>query len=102
MLIFDQLKKDDPQLRLLAVTVFGGMAVLLAGLWWVQVVSSRYYQEKLEIQSVCTVRMPAIRGEILDRDGRPLAENRPCYNIDLYLEDLSRSNQAVYAYSWGR
>jgi penicillin-binding protein 2 len=98
MLIFDQLKKDDPQLRLLAVTVFGGMALLLAGLWWVQVVSSHYYQEKLEVQSIRTVRMPAIRGQILDRDGRPIAENRPCYNIDLYLEDLSRSNQAVYAY----
>jgi penicillin-binding protein 2 len=101
MLIFDQLKKDDPQLRLLAVTVFSGMALLLAGLWWVQVVSSRYYQEKLEVQSIRTVRMPAIRGEILDRDGRPIAENRPCYNIDLYLEDLSRSNQAVYAYLLG-
>ena len=41
MLIFDQLKKDDPQLRLVAVMVLGGLGVLLAGLWWVQVVSAR-------------------------------------------------------------
>jgi penicillin-binding protein 2 len=97
MLIFDQLKKDDPQLRFLAVAVAAGMALLLVGLWWVQVVSSHYYQEKLEIQSVRTVRIPAVRGEILDRDGRVLAENRPCYNIDLYLEDLSRNFKDAYS-----
>ena len=32
MLIFDQLKKDDLQLRLVAVLVLGGLSVLLAGL----------------------------------------------------------------------
>jgi penicillin-binding protein 2 len=102
MLIFDQLKKNDPQLRFLATTVFGGMVVLFAGLWWVQVVSSRYYQDKLETQSVRTVRIPAVRGNILDREGRPLAENRPSYNIDLYLEDLTKYFQAAYASALGR
>jgi penicillin-binding protein 2 len=93
MIIFDQLKKDDPQLRLLAVVVMAGILVLLAGLWWVQVVSTRRYQQKLEIQSLRTVRIPAVRGRILDRDGRALAENRPQYNIDLYLEELSTNYQ---------
>ena len=37
MLIFDRLKKNDPQLRLLALVVFVGMFLLFAGLWWVQV-----------------------------------------------------------------
>ena len=82
MLIFDQLKKDDPQLRLLAMMVLAGLLILLAGLWWVQVVSTRRYQQKLEVQSLRTVRIPAVRGRILDREGRPLAENRPQYNID--------------------
>src|SRR5580692_310978 len=93
MLIFDQLKKDDSQLRLLAVAVLAGILVLLVGLWWVQVVSTRRYQEKLEIQSLRTVRIPAVRGRILDRDGRALAENKPQYNIDLYLEELSTNYQ---------
>jgi penicillin-binding protein 2 len=93
MLIFDQLKKDDPQLRLLAMVVLAGILVLLAGLWWVQVVSTRRYQEKLEIQSLRTVRIPAVRGRILDREGRALAENRPQFNIDLYLEELSTNYQ---------
>ena len=88
MLIFDQLKRDDPQLRVLAVVVLGGLGVLLAGLWWVQVVSARDYQANLETQSFRTVRMPAVRGRILDRNGIALAENRPTYNVGLYLEEL--------------
>lgn len=97
MLVFDQLKKDDPQLRFLATVVLGGMVILLAGLWWVQIVSTRVYKEKLETQSVRTVRIPALRGKILDREGRPLAENRPSYNVDMYLEELSKNFKAAYA-----
>ena len=96
MLILDQLKKDDPHLRLMATVVAVGLLILLAGLWWVQVVSSEYYQQKLDVQSQRTVRIPALRGSILDRDGRPLAENRPNYNVDLYLEDLSPKFDAAY------
>jgi penicillin-binding protein 2 len=97
MLIFDQLKKDDPQLRLVAIIVLGSLGVLLGGLWWVQVVSARDYQANLETQSFRTVRIPAVRGKILDRNGIALAENRPSYNVSLYLEELRRSFETNYA-----
>jgi penicillin-binding protein 2 len=90
MLIFDELRKNDPQLRLLAMALAAGLFVLLAGVWWVQVVSSREYQGALETQAYRTVRVPAIRGKILDRDGRVLAENRAKYNLSLYLDDLRK------------
>jgi len=89
MLIFDQLKKDDSQLRMVALVVLGGLGVLLAGLWWVQIVCARDYEDSLETQSYRTVRIPAVRGKILDRHGLVLAENRPTYSISLYLEELS-------------
>jgi penicillin-binding protein 2 len=95
MLIFDQLRKDDPQLRTVALVMLGGLGVLLAGLWWVQVVSARDYQDSLETQSYRTVRIPAVRGKILDRNGRALAENWPTYNISLYLEELSKPFSAA-------
>ena len=60
-------------------------------------VSTKYFQGKLEIQSTRSVRIPAVRGKILDRNGRSLAENRPVYNIDLYLEELSKSYQHAYS-----
>lgn len=97
MLVFDQLKKNDPQLRTLAVVVLSGLCVLLAGLWWVQVVSARDYQTNLETQSFRTVRIPAVRGRILDRNGITLAENRPTYNVGLYLEELRQPFEAAYS-----
>lgn len=90
MLIFDQLKKNDPQLRVVTLVVLGGLGLLLAGLWWVQVVSAREYQNDLETQSFRTVRIPAARGNILDCNGEVLAENRPVYNVSLYLEELRK------------
>jgi penicillin-binding protein 2 len=96
MLIIDQLKRNDPQLRCLALAVMGGMGVLLVGLWWVQVVSARDYQEHLETQSYRTVRIPAVRGKILDRNRVVLAENRPIYNASLYLEELRKQFDTAY------
>jgi penicillin-binding protein 2 len=99
MIVFDQLKRDDPQLRLLTIVVLAGVVVLLAGLWWVQIVSARDYQANLETQSFRTVRIPAVRGKILDRNGVTLAENRPVYNVSLYLEELRDDFQKTYAQS---
>src|SRR2546426_6776886 len=96
MLIFDQLKKDDPQLRTVALAVLVGLCVLLAGLWWVQIVSVKDFQAHLETQSFRTVRMPAVRGRILDRNGVVLAENRPTYNVSLYLEELRKAFDTAY------
>ena len=97
MLIFDQLKKDNPQLRAIAVLVLSGLGVLLAGLWWVQVVSAREYEANLEAQSFRTVRIPAVRGRILDRNGVALAESQPTYNVSLYLEELRKTFESAYA-----
>jgi penicillin-binding protein 2 len=97
MIIFDQLNKNDPQLRTITLAVLAGMATLLAGLWYVQVVSADRYKSSLKHQSFRTVRIPAARGKILDRDGIVLAENRPSYNVSLYLHELR--SQFAYEYT---
>jgi penicillin-binding protein 2 len=96
MIVVDELKKNEPQLRLVAMVLAAGLCILLAGLWWVQVVSAHEYQSHLETQSYFTVRMPAMRGKILDREGRLLAENQPRYNLTLYLDTLSDQFQKEY------
>src|SRR5688572_32588809 len=88
MLIFDQLKKDDRHLRMITWWVLAGMTTLLGGLWYVQVVSHKHFAQNQKTQSFRTVRIPAIRGKILDREGQSLAENQPSYNLGLYLEEL--------------
>ena len=104
MLVVDELKKNDPSLRLVAVALAAGICILLTGLWWVQVVSAREYQNHLETQAYRTVRLPAVRGKILDREGRVLAENQPRYNLSLFLDDLRRPfyNDYTNLLHWAR
>ena len=96
MLVFDQLKKNDPQLRLLTAGVLFGLCVLVAGLWWVQIVSGKDYQQHLETQAFRTVRIPAVRGKILDRNGQTIADNAPSYSVSLYLDDLRDDFKTEY------
>ena len=88
MIVFDQLRRNDPHLRMVTLATLVGMGILMAGLWWVQVISHRHYSESQKNQSFRTVRIPAIRGKILDRRGTPLAENQPGYNVILYFDEL--------------
>ena len=88
MIVFDQLKKNDPPLRVLTLGVLAGLLVLVGGLWWVQIISYHRHSDDERNQSYRTVRIPAIRGKILDRNGLVLAENRPSYDVNLYIEEL--------------
>jgi len=77
MLIFDQLKKNDPHLRVITWSVLLGMGILLAGLWWVQVVNYRHYSENQKAQSFRTVRIPAIRARFWIVTGFPWRKTNP-------------------------
>jgi penicillin-binding protein 2 len=88
MFIFHILKREDRRLRVIAIIMATGLFMLLAGLWFVQIVCASRFENNSRRQSLKQVGMPAIRGKILDCNGRVLADNRPHYNAILYLEDL--------------
>lgn len=75
--------------------VTAGMAVaflVLAGaLWRLQVARVSQFESRIEVQSLRRVRLPGVRGAVLDRNGLRLAENRPTYSIALFLEDIRRA-----------
>ncbi|MBI3416961.1 MAG: hypothetical protein HY043_16845, partial [Verrucomicrobia bacterium] len=96
MFVIDQLKKNDRTMQAVAIGVLAGIGLLLGGLWYVQVIASKRYQDNLKNQSFRTVRIPAIRGQILDRNRIPLAENRAAFDINLYLEELREPFRAAY------
>ncbi len=97
MLIFHLLGQKDRRLRVIANIMGAGLFVLLAGLWFVQIVSVSRFEHNLKQQSLKRVGIPAIRGRILDRNGAVLADNLPQYNAILYLEDLQ--GQFIGAYT---
>lgn len=97
MAMLENLHKGDRPLQALAGVMAAGLLILLGGLWYVQIVAGKKYAEEQVAQSFRTVRIPAVRGKILDREGRILAENRPAYHASVYLEALSPYFRQTYA-----
>ena len=97
MVQFEQeTKKGDAKLAGLSALVLAAMGLLVLGLWYVQIISTKRYEDTMRQQYYRTVRLPAPRGVILDRFGKPLAENRPSFNINIYLEQLSALYRTEY------
>ena len=66
---------------LLALVAFLLFSVLVIRLWNMQVIRSADYKYKDRKQSARRIRIPAMRGEILGRDGTPIVRNRPSFNV---------------------
>ncbi len=69
--------------RLKGLGLFSGgiIAVLMGRLWAMQLVSTDDYKQKAESNRTRTILTPAPRGRILDRNGVPLVDNRPCPTV---------------------
>jgi penicillin-binding protein 2 len=78
------------RLGVLVILIFGAIDLLLSRLWNVQVVNAASAQQRSEAQTTVKSRLAPARGDICDRNGLPLAENRPSFDIDFYLGDLRR------------
>jgi penicillin-binding protein 2 len=60
--------------------------LLGARLWQLQILHGAEYAVEADRNRIRTVEIVAPRGQILDREGRLLVENRPSFNILLYRE----------------
>jgi len=85
--------RRTPEFR---IAVIGGVMLacilLLSGrLWYVQVARGDEYTARIRSNSQVNVRLPAVRGDILDRNGVPLAENRSSVAVEFYLPDIVRA-----------
>lgn len=83
---------DDDLLRLrLLLVVFLSAITLLGGyIWRIQMARADQYEVDLAKQSVRRIRLPGVRGTMVDRNGVVLAENRPSRDVALYLEELRK------------
>ncbi|MFN8037203.1 MAG: penicillin-binding protein 2 [Acidimicrobiia bacterium] len=69
-------ENDRLRASIIGVIVVALFGALLARLWYLQVASGTTYAVAAERNSVRLVPTTALRGEILDRQGRPLVVNR--------------------------
>ena len=72
------MSNDSARLRLsiVGIVVVSLFSALFARLWYLQVMDTNTFQALATQNRVRTVYEPAPRGRILDRQGRPLVENR--------------------------
>src|ERR1700745_1336848 len=79
-----------PRIRIqfLALLMLLGMGALALKLWWIQVAHGAEWTAQLRGSSQATVRIPSVRGEIKDRNGVTLVQNRASYEVDFYLPEM--------------
>src|SRR5436189_4774313 len=65
-----------------------GMAALGVRLWWIQVAHGQEWTSQIRGSSQAPVRIPSVRGEIKDRNGLTLVQNRASYEVDFYLPEM--------------
>src|SRR3989440_3823895 len=76
------------RLQFLGLIYLADLAALLGRLWFVQVAHGQEWTNKIRSSSEATVRIPSVRGEIRDRNGTTLVQNRASYEVDFYLPEM--------------
>jgi penicillin-binding protein 2 len=84
----DRSEAECFRVRLVMLAMLAALAFLGINLWRIQVLRAPEYRSSLDRQSMRRVRLPGIRGRILDRNGVCLADNHPSYCIAIYTEEL--------------
>src|SRR4051812_32924082 len=92
----DTAKQPSSRMRVVATAVIFmiGLLAMLGRLYFLQVVNHSVYLARMNTGSEVSVRIPAVRGEIQDRNGLTLAGNRPSYAIEFYMPDMLRNYRA--------
>src|SRR5881275_1325876 len=76
------------RIQLLGLLMLMGIGALGLKLWWIQVAHGQEWTSQLRGSSQATVRIPSVRGEIKDRNGLTLVQNRASYEVDFYLPEM--------------
>src|ERR1044072_1700873 len=84
------------RIQFLGLLMLIGLGALGLKLWWIQVAHGQEGTSQLRGSSQATVRIPSIRGEIRDRNGVPLVQNRASYEVDFYLPEMVKGYRQRY------
>jgi penicillin-binding protein 2 len=76
------------RIAILSTVVLAAFGVLVFRLWALQVLSGTQYLNVAENNQLRTLRVPAPRGVILDREGRPLVRNVQGSSVQIWPADL--------------
>ena len=83
-------RSHEFRIGVIAAVIAICFGLLISRLWYVQVSRGEEYTARIRNNSQVNVRLPAVRGEITDRHGLPLAQNRASNAVEFYLPDMVR------------
>jgi len=90
----DRLVPHDPESKevrsrfwFLYLILIVSLSALFLRLWYLQIIKGKEYEYTSQMNRIRTVKVPAPRGMILDRNGKIIADNFPSYSAYLFLED---------------
>lgn len=83
------------RLRILSIIIAALIGVLVVRLWQVQVLQGAWYLQQSEENRVRDYTIPAPRGIIYDRKGRPLVSNRPSFTVGVLPLELRRQDEVL-------
>ncbi len=69
--------------------------LLVARLWFLQIMRGDYYKQRSENNRLKTVYIPPPRGHFYDREGKILVKNRPAFNIEFVSEQSSDTDKTI-------
>ncbi|MDX1763062.1 MAG: penicillin-binding protein 2 [bacterium] len=87
------------RVRMVSVLLVFGFVVLIARMWYLQILHGKDYKAKSQKQRIRIQRVLSPRGEFLDREGRVLVDTKPGFNVTLTLEDVKDLNATLSRFS---
>jgi penicillin-binding protein 2 len=91
---FDQtedLRQAGMRLQIIHYLAIAIFAILIARLWYLQVMNSQDFAERAEANRIRAIPIPARRGTIFDRKGNVLVTSKASFNIVLSRADVKDS-----------
>ena len=76
------------RLKVITVFVIVILSVLLLRLWFLQIINGPSYRTQSENNRIHLQSIPPLRGDIMDRNGELLVDNRPSYDLYIIPEDI--------------
>jgi len=93
------LNSSQKRVRLIFILGIAFWLVLILRLFYIQVLKSEFYQQKASKQTLLTIKLPAERGIIYDRNGEQLALNLPCESFFAVPDSIRNPEATAYKLS---
>src|SRR3712207_6491801 len=92
------MERSASRLKLLAFAVAFMFVALSTRLWFLQVLAGPRHGEEARDNSLRTVTTDALRGDIVDRNGRRLVGNRLSLEVRINRDELGDRTEATLAH----